>query len=156
MPAELPEMLPYKRTKFATQLPTRYLYSASHYWMAAQEDGLWRAGLTTFGTRRLGELVDHAFEVAPGQLVREGRALGWIEGFKAISDVVCVLDGSLAQLNSALDEQITLVNADPYGAGWLYAVEGRPAANCLDVQGYVKVLDRAIDQLRRSRTRPRS
>src|SRR5678816_2727905 len=55
--------LHYKRSHFATQLPVNYLYTSSHAWIAEQEPGLWRIGLTKFATRMLGEMVDHGFEI---------------------------------------------------------------------------------------------
>jgi glycine cleavage system H protein len=68
-----------------------------------------------------------------------------VEGFKAISDVYCVAQGTFAGGNSALRETISLIDKKPYAEGWLYAVRGAPDEKCLDVQGYRQHLDRAID-----------
>jgi len=145
-PAKL-NTLPYKRSRFATQLPVDYLYSPSHCWIARQEGILWRVGFTKFAVRMLGEMVDHGFEVGAGAAVQPGQVIGWIEGFKAISDVFCVADGRFAGGNRLLQEKITAVNKDPYGAGWLYAVRGRPDAKCVDVHDYVAILDKTIDKI---------
>ncbi|MBI4660374.1 MAG: glycine cleavage system protein H [Verrucomicrobia bacterium] len=148
MDAAQTKTLFYKRSRFATQLPVDYLYSPSHSWIARDsEPGLWRVGLTKFATRMLGEMVDHGFEAETGAPVASGQIIGWIEGFKAISDIFCIADGNFRGANAVIREKITLVNKDPYGAGWLYLVKGRPDARCMDVQAYKAVLDKTIDKI---------
>lgn len=142
-----PKTIHYRRARFATQLPVEYLYSPSHSWIARQADGSWRVGLTKFATRMLGEMVDHGFDTAEGAAVKAGQILGWIEGFKAISDVFCVAEGNFAGANPVLKEKIALVNKDPYGAGWLYSVHGKPDARCVEVSEYQRILDKTIDKI---------
>jgi len=140
----------YQRARFATQLPVGYRYSPSHFWMAEQEPQVWRVGLTKFGSRMLGEMVDYGFEVEPGAPVVVGQVIGWVEGFKALTEIASIADGRFAGVNPALDQNPALVNQDPFGAGWLYAVHGQPGANCTDVEGYKKILDQAIDRMLKS------
>ncbi|HSH94864.1 MAG TPA: glycine cleavage system protein H [Roseimicrobium sp.] len=143
-----PKTLHYKRSHFVTQLPVDYFYSPSHSWIAKQEDGKWRVGLTKFATRMLGEMVDHAFEnIAPDAPVEPGQILGWIEGFKAISDIYCIAKGRFIAANPILKEKIGLVNKDCYGAGWLYQVSGEMDPRCMDVETYRGVLDKTIDKI---------
>jgi glycine cleavage system H protein len=138
----------YKRSRFVTHLPVDYLYSPSHSWIVRQDGTeLWRVGLTKFATRMLGEMVDHGFELEPGVPVQVGQVIGWVEGFKAISDVFCIADGNFGGANPVLKEKITLVNKDPYGAGWLYRIAGNPDPKCVDVHAYVKILDKTIDKI---------
>ncbi len=147
MEAENPKALHYKRSHFVTQLPADYLYSPSHCWIARSEGDTWRVGLTKFAVRMLGEMVDHGFEVEPGKPVRSGQVIGWIEGFKAISDLYCIAEGTFAGPNPLLKEQITVVNKDPYGNGWIYVIKGSPDMKCVDVQGYWAILDKTIDKI---------
>lgn len=147
MDTSKPKSIHYKRARFATQLPADYLYSPSHFWAARHEGDVWRIGLTKFATRMLGEMVDSGFEVAPDAPVASGQIIGWVEGFKAISDVFCIAEGNFAGANPVLKDKITLVNKDPFGAGWLYAVQGQPDAKCLDVHGYKTILDKTIDKI---------
>lgn len=142
-----PKTLYYKRSHFATQLPAHYLYSGSHCWLELQRGDVWRVGLTKFATRMLGEMVDGAFQLKEGDTVAIGQIIGWIEGFKAISDVYCVLDGTFAQCNPGLKENITLISQEPYGAGWLYEARGRPDAKCMKVDDYRALLDVTIDRM---------
>jgi len=142
-----PKTLPYKRARFVTQLPTEYLYSPSHFWIACAEDQTWRVGLTKFATRMLGEMVDHGFGLEIDAPVASGQIIGWVEGFKAISDLFCIADGRFAGGNVKLKENINLINKSPYGEGWLYAVNGRPDDKCVGVEGYAKILDKTIDRI---------
>jgi glycine cleavage system H protein len=141
-----PKVLLYKRSHFVTQLPVDYLYSPSHAWMA-RSDQTWRVGLTKFATRMLGEMVDHGFEIQTGQSVATGQVIGWIEGFKAISDLFCIGSGTFTGGNPLLQEKITIVNKDPFGAGWLYTLDGTPGEECMDVEAYRALLDKTIDRI---------
>jgi glycine cleavage system H protein len=143
----------YKRSRFVTHLPLKYLYSASHYWLSEQ-NGTWRVGLTKFATRMLGEVVDFGFEAQAGSDVLPGKAIGWIEGFKAISDLLCVVDGKFIRSNPELSQNPEVVDRDCYGQGWLYEANGRPDPGCLDVQGYKDLLDRTIDKLSKEQGAP--
>lgn len=137
----------YKRSHFATQLPLEYRYSLSHAWIAPAGENQWRVGLTKFATRMLGEMVDHGFEVESGATVEVGQVIGWVEGFKAISDLFCIAAGEFAGGNVALKEKISAISKDPYGRGWLYEIKGAPDARCVDVYAYRDHLDRTIDRI---------
>ena len=148
METDQPKSLFYKRSRFVTHLPMDYLYSPSHSWIARyNESGLWQIGLTKFATRMLGETVDHGFETALDTPVAPGQIVGWIEGFKAISDLFCIAEGNFAGGNPVLKEKITLVNKDCYGEGWLYLVKGIPDSKCVDVHNYRSILDKTIDKI---------
>ena len=142
-----PRTLSYRRSRFVTQLPLDYIYSPSHCWIAPQGQGRWRVGLTKFATRMLGEMVDHGFELQVGAAVEPGQIIGWVEGFKAISDLFCVACGNFEGGNPVLKERISVVNKDCYGLGWLYSVEGNPDSKCVDVHAYQKLLDKTIDKI---------
>jgi glycine cleavage system H protein len=142
-----PKTLHYRRSHFVTQLPVDYLYSPSHAWVSRQPDGALRVGLTKFATRMLGDMVDHGFEIEPGADVQLGQVIGWVEGFKAISDLFCVAQGKFRGANPTLKEKISLISKEPYGTGWLYEVKGTADPKCLDVHAYRDLLDKAIDRI---------
>jgi glycine cleavage system H protein len=141
----------YRRAHFVTQLPVSYRYSASHAWVARQGKDLWRVGFTKFATRMLGEAVDHHFEVEPRAPVQPGQIIGWVEGFKAISDLYCLVRGRFVEGNPDLKLQNSLINLDPYISGWLYAVKGEPDDKTMDVHAYRDLLDETINRLRKQR-----
>jgi glycine cleavage system H protein len=113
----------------------------------SDESGLWRVGFTKFATRMLGELVDFNFKVQPGDAVASGMEIGWVEGFKAASDVYCVMEGAFAGSNPALAADACIVRSDPWLDGWLYAVRGEPEDGHLDVHEYVALLEATITRM---------
>lgn len=141
------ETIFYKRSHFATHLPAQAVFSPSHGWARRLGEGLCRVGFTKFATRMLGEMVDHKFEAEEGEAVKPGQILGWVEGFKAISDVYAIVHGVFERSNPRLREEISLVSSQPYGEGWLYEVRGKPDARCLDAAAYSGVLDATIDKM---------
>jgi glycine cleavage system H protein len=142
-----PETIPYRKSRFGTRLPARLRYTRAHYWLDEVAPGVWRAGFTKFATRMLGDLVDFSFTVDPGGAVGLGQAVGSMEGFKAVTDVYSVVEGELVRINPEADRDISLIDSDPYGRGWLFEVRGRPDPETLDVYGYIAVLDATIDKM---------
>jgi glycine cleavage system H protein len=141
--------LRFKHARFTARFPAEYRYSRSHYWMAPvpNEPGLWRVGFTKFATRMLGELVDFTFQKKAGEVVNPGEEIGWVEGFKASSDVFCTMQGSFAESNPALAADACLVREDPYVVGWLYAVRGEPEEDSMDAAGYLALLEEIITRM---------
>jgi glycine cleavage system H protein len=163
-------LIPYERARFRTQLPVGPLYTAGHFWIREvpgaglspfgpgqmgtvslstphPRPGLWRIGFTRFAVRVLGELVEHAFEVKPGANVRLGQIVGWVEGFKTVTDLHAVVSGRFVDGNPELLKNLALLDQDPYGRGWLYEVEGEADPNAVDVQAYIRMLDESIDRM---------
>ncbi len=145
MASKQPQALAYQRARFTALLPRDRAYTPTHFWLRQQE-GAWRVGLTKFGSRLLGEIVDYGFEVSPGAPVRSGQKIGWVEGFKSLTEIPCLIEGRFVGANPALEESPSLVNQDPHGAGWLYEVQGMPDRAALDAEAYAKVLDVEIDR----------
>jgi glycine cleavage system H protein len=141
------KVVAYKRSRFSTRLPTDRLYAPSHFWMAEVEPGVWRVGFTKFASRMLGDMVEQGYTAKPGERVEVGQTIGWIEGFKAVTDLYCVIAGEFLGGNPGLSDDITLADTDPYGAGWLYCVRGKPDPNNVDVAGYIEILDLTIDKM---------
>jgi glycine cleavage system H protein len=156
------ETVRFRHAHFSARFPVDCIYAPSHFWMRPADgpgipdapDGaprLWQVGFTKFATRMLGELVEMVLEVQPGQTVAGGKRLGTVEGFKAVSDLFCVVDGTLVAANPGLTAEACLTHSDPYGAGWLYSVQGTPTPGHLDVHGYIALLSETIDRLQASR-----
>lgn len=111
-------------------VPDDRWYSEDHQWLQADGD-LYRVGLTDYAQDALGEvtlvqLVDQGVRIAAG------AELGEVEAFKAMTDLYMPVTATVVELNAALVENPTIVNQDPYGAGWLCRVQVETAA---DVDG---------------------
>ena len=147
MSSPRPETIKFKRSRFVAHLPKDYLYSPSHFWLHEVEPGLWRVGLTTFATRMLGEIVEFDVETAADSDVDTGQVIGWIEGFKATSDLYCVVDGQLIGANEDALNDVEKVCNRPFTEGWLYAVRGTPDPQATSIEGYLELLGETIDTM---------
>jgi glycine cleavage system H protein len=137
----------YRRSRFTTHLPIDRRYSPAHYWLLEESPGMWQVGFTRFATRMLGDVVEFDFSVAPGATIADGDEIGSIEGLKAITNVFAAGAGLFRGANERLRTDITLVESDPYGHGWLYRLQGTPAEGTVGVEGYVAILDATIDKM---------
>ena len=50
--------------------------------------------------------------------------------------------------NPVLADDVDVIDRDRYGAGWLYAVDGRVDPDARDAPGYAQWLDNVIDGMR--------
>lgn len=141
------ETIYYRRSRFSTHLPVNRRYSPAHYWLLEESSGRWRVGFTRFATRMLGDIVEFNFGVAPGTTIALGEDIGSVEGLKAVTAIYSAGTGIFLGEGTALRQDVTLVETDPYGAGWLYSVQGDAAYNAVDVQGYVAILNATIDKM---------
>lgn len=137
----------YKRSRFSARLPLDRRYTPSHFWAIEVEPGVWRVGFTKFAIRMLGDFVEHSFGAHAGERVSVGQAIGSVEGFKAVTELYCVAAGEFLGGNPALEQDVTLADADPYGKGWLYAVRGSIDPAATDAHGYAALLDLTIDKM---------
>jgi glycine cleavage system H protein len=95
----------------------------------------------------LGDMVDQDFEVKSGDPVQFGQIIGWMEGFKAISDLYALVDGTFDQVNPSLQTDLTAITKDPYATGWLYQARGKVDPRCMPVSEYTDLLDATIDKI---------
>ena len=124
-----------------SDIPADLRYSTDHLWVRPGADGLVRVGVTDFAQQSLGDVVDVS-PPRPGDTVTAGQACGDIESVKSLSDLVAPVTGTVRGRNDALAGTPELVNADPYGQGWLFEVEtdaatlGQQLAALMDADSY--------------------
>jgi glycine cleavage system H protein len=102
-----------------SDMPSDLNYTEEHeYLKAAEEDGVFIVGITDYAQGELGDVV---FVELPDVGASFGKmdVFGTIEAVKAVSDLYCPVDGEVVAVNAALDDDPSLVNSDPYGAGWM-------------------------------------
>lgn len=104
----------------SSTFPEDLRYSAEHEWARVAGDTV-RVGITGFAAEALGDIV---YVTLPdvGAQARPGEPLGEVESTKSVSDVYAPVPGEVTARNEALDSQPELVNADPYGEGWMFEV----------------------------------
>ena len=108
-------------------IPANLRYSKDHLWARPGADaGLVRVGVTDFAQQSLGDVIEVSLP-RPGDTVKAGEACGDIESVKSVSDLIAPVTGTVRTRNDDLSSAPELVNADPYGQGWMFEVETDPA-----------------------------
>ena len=97
--------------------PSDRRYTESHEWFKLN-DGIVTVGITQYAAD---ELTDITYvEMKPvGATVSAGESLGEVESVKTSSDVYCVLDGEVIEVNETVAADPALLNSDPFDSGWL-------------------------------------
>ena len=126
-----------------SRFPEELKYTESHEWVSVEEDGTVRVGITDHAQEALGDLV---FVELPnvGERVDQGDACAVVESVKAASDIYSPISGEVVAVNEALADDPGIVNADPYGDGWLFTVEPSEPAELdalLDAEAYEEQLE---------------
>jgi len=101
-------------------MPENLKYTNSHEWVRV-EGALATIGLTEFAQQQMGEVVFIELP-AVGRTLRAGEQCAVVESLKAATDVYAPVSGEVVKVNQAVVDNPTLVNKDPYGAGWFYCV----------------------------------
>jgi glycine cleavage system H protein len=125
------------------EFPEDLRYSREHEW-ARRENGRVRVGITDFAQDALGDVV-YVDLPESGTPVTAGQAFAEVESTKSVSDVYAPVSGTVVERNGALDGTPELVNEDPYGNGWLVAIEASDPAELdglLDSGAYRELIQR--------------
>ena len=105
---------------------TALKYTAEHEWVALDGD-VATVGITSYAADKLGDVV---FVELPalGSSVTAATVVGEIESTKSVGELYAPLSGEVVAVNDAVVDDPGLVNADPFGAGWLVKITVDPAA----------------------------
>jgi glycine cleavage system H protein len=122
-------------------IPDDLRYTAEHEWIRGGGDTV-RVGITDHAQEALGDIV---FVTLPevGTEIEAGQSLGEVESTKSVSDIYAPISGEVVARNDVLDARPELVNADPYGEGWMIEVRPTELADVdalLDAAAYAKLI----------------
>ncbi|WP_063129584.1 glycine cleavage system protein H [Nocardia fusca] len=121
-------------------IPADRSYSDDHEWVllapgAPLPDNPVRIGITSIAIDALGELVYIDLPEA-GSAVAVGEPCGEVESTKTVSEIYPPVSGRVTLVNTAALEDPGLVTADPYGEGWLFAVQPTSTGELLTAEQY--------------------
>ncbi|HUR24329.1 MAG TPA: glycine cleavage system protein GcvH [Acidimicrobiales bacterium] len=109
------------------KVPEDRRYTKDHEW-ALLDGGRVRIGITDYAQDALGDVVFVQLP-AVGTVVEAGGACSEVESTKSVSDIYAPVAGTVVEVNAELAEAPQRLNEDPYGAGWIFAIEpSTPAA----------------------------
>jgi glycine cleavage system H protein len=102
----------------ASEIPADLLFQPSHEWARIDGD----TATVGISDHAQNELTDVVFVELPamGRTVDAGDPTAVVESVKAASDIYAPLSGEVVEVNPAVEADPSLVNTDPYGAGWIF------------------------------------
>jgi glycine cleavage system H protein len=104
-------------------VPDDLKYTAEHEWVRVTDGtNTVRVGITDYAQEALGDVVYVSLPEI-GASVEKGASVGEIESTKSVSDLYAPLSGTVSARNENLDGQPELINADPYGEGWVLEID---------------------------------
>ena len=105
-----------------TNIPSHLQYTESHEWVSVEDNGNARIGISDHAQEALGDLVFVELPVV-GDEIGQGDPCAVVESVKAASDIYAPVSGRVVAINEELESNPALINADPYGDGWLFELE---------------------------------
>jgi glycine cleavage system H protein len=123
-----------------SSIPNDRSYTAQHEWVllppgADLPDQPVRVGLTSVAVESLGELV---FVDLPevGSDIIAGESCGEVESTKTVSELYPPVSGRVMIVNTPAVDDPSIITADPYGQGWLFAVLATAKGDLLTAADY--------------------
>ena len=102
-------------------VPDDLLYTKSHEWIRREGENI-RVGITDHAQA---ELTDVVFVELPkvGAQADAQAPIAVVESVKAASDIYAPVKGTVVEANDALTNNPALINTDPFGKGWIFALK---------------------------------
>jgi glycine cleavage system H protein len=101
-------------------VPAGLHYTPEHEWVSVEGTSA-SVGITDYAAQQLGDVV-YVSLPALGATVAAGEPCGEVESVKSVSDLYSPVDGEVIEVNAELEGDPSLVNAEPYAAGWMFRV----------------------------------
>ena len=102
--------------------PAHLAYHPGHTWAAKESRQLVRVGLDDFAAKVVGQ-IDQIDLPARGRWLRQGEH-GWtITRGSHRFEMLSPIEGEVVEVNPAIVRDPSSAHQDPYGAGWLIAVQ---------------------------------
>jgi glycine cleavage system H protein len=107
-------------------IPENLRYATSHEWILVEGD----TGTVGITDHAQAELTDIVFAEPPaiGKSVKAGDVAAVVESVKAASDIYAPVGGEVVGRNEAIEADPSLLNTDPFGAGWIFKIRIADAA----------------------------
>ncbi len=101
-------------------VPADLKYTSEHEWIRIEGD-VAIVGITDYAQGELGEIVFVEVETI-GESISSGEVFGSVEAIKTVSELFMPVDGTVLEMNKALEDAPELVNDDPYNEGWMVKI----------------------------------
>ena len=106
--------------------PDDLRYTQEHEWVRI-DGAVAKVGITDYAQDALGDVV-YVDLPQVGATVAAMASCCEVESTKSVSEIFSPVSGTVAEVNSDLSDAPQMINEDPYGKGWIFAVEMADAA----------------------------
>ncbi|MDB5246133.1 MAG: gcvH [Segetibacter sp.] len=100
--------------------PAELKYTKDHEWIKVEGNEAY-VGITDFAQGELGDIVYVDISLSGGE-IKQNEIFGSVEAVKTVSDLFMPVSGTIVEVNSKLETSPDLVNADPFGEGWMIKI----------------------------------
>jgi glycine cleavage system H lipoate-binding protein len=108
------------------EVPENLRYHPGHTWALSESPNLVRVGMDDFASKLTGT-VESITLPQRGQWIRQGQKMCTIHRDGCAVDMVSPIEGIVSKVNDTVAQNPKLALRDPYGEGWLVAVEAPDA-----------------------------
>ena len=122
-------------------VPAELKFTKDHEWIRIEGD-IATVGVTDFAQGELGDIVYVDVDTLDETLDRD-EVFGTVEAVKTVSDLFMPLTGEVIEFNEELEDEPELVNADPYGKGWMIKIkfsDDSELENLLNAEDYKELI----------------
>ncbi|TAE07465.1 MAG: glycine cleavage system protein GcvH [Bacteroidetes bacterium] len=103
-------------------IPAELRYTKEHEWLKIESGNVALVGITDHAQKELGDIVYVEVNTVGEDVAQEG-VFGSVDAVKVASDLFSPVSGKVLEVNAELSGNPSLVNAEPYSAGWLIRIE---------------------------------
>lgn len=101
--------------------PSEARFTESHEWLTVDGDVV-TLGISQYAANELTDITYVEMQSA-GTSIKPGDSVGEVESVKTTGDVYSPIGGEIIEVNPAVSDDPSLLNSDPFGAGWLIKIK---------------------------------
>lgn len=123
-------------------VPGDLRYSEDHEWIRADGSRV-SLGITDYAQDALGDVVFIDLPSVGAEATR-GEPFGEVESTKSVSEIYSPVTGVVVEVNADLIDHPERLNEDPYGEGWICAIEASDLSeldDLLDAAAYTHLTE---------------
>lgn len=124
------------------KFPEALRFTKEHEWVKT-EDNVCTVGITDYAQGELGDIIYLDITSSIGSEIKQGESIGSIEAVKTVSEIYSPVSGKISAVNTAINDNPSIVNTDPYEEGWIVKIEPNNADeinNLMDSETYKKLI----------------
>jgi len=121
----------------------KLFYTEEHEWVELVNDDYVRIGITEYAVEQLGDIVFVELPEVGTDLAEEDE-FSTVESVKSTSEIYAPVEGSVAKVNSSLEDEPEKMNDSPYEDGWLIELQSKnpvDTSGLMDEKAYQDYID---------------